>query len=74
MKKVEVTDRVFRLIDKLQSDEGYDEVMESLCEAFASATEQMFHAEAYDSHGFHTLYTLAQYRSLLVEIAKSKTT
>jgi len=72
MKAVRVSERVWKLIDKLQSDEGYDEVMESLCEAFASAAEQMVAAEAYDPHGSHPLHTLAEYRSLLDELSRSQ--
>jgi hypothetical protein len=72
MKLIAVTDEVFKLIDKIQSDEGFNEKMEEVCAGFSSATRHLQAAEDYCDEGIMPLVVLAEYKELLEQLAKSR--
>ena len=72
MKEAKVSDAVARLIDKLNSDEGYQAEMAYLCQAFAEVAKLTSQSEQYGEESFIPMEILAKYRDLLNELSRSE--
>ena len=72
MKTIQVTDKVARLIDRIQDDGGYNEEMAFIGSGHASASTLIEQTEAYDAESFRCMSVMNAYKALIDELAMSK--